>query len=163
MTKFGDKLQRLHGSRVRALDSNQRNEGVFVADVEEKQPKNEPSQNNDRKFASLLRNQSLKGKSKSKRPKSASDFGAYTLKPEQVITTAQNHKIGDRVKDLRIQATALIDAGRHESALPLLFEIVAFVPENNFALAKLASYFKQTNQAHLANIFETRLKKIANY
>ena len=162
MTKFGEKLQRLHGSRVRALDSNQRNEGVFVADVHEKVQPTVKTQNPS-KFTSILRNQSLKGKSQNKRSSSKTEFGAYTLKPQPIVSPAPTHQIGERVKDLRIQASALIDAGRNESALPLLFEIVAFAPENNFALAKLKFHFEQTGQPLLAIIFEKRLKKTANY
>ena len=162
MTKFGDKLQRLHGSRVRALDCNQRNEGVFIADPEKPRKLVTKAGSSDT-LTSLLRNQTLKGKSKNKRSYSNKEFGSYTLKPQPNNDLGSSHEIGDRVKDLRIQATALIDAGRHESALPLLFEIIAFSPENNFALAKLFAHFEQTRQTHFATIFEKRLKKIANY
>ena len=162
MTKIGDKLQRLHGSRVRALDSNKRHEGVFIADVEEI-AKPVQKTHSDHKFASVLRNQTLKGKSQNKRPQAATEFGAYKLRPQPITDSGPAHEIGERVKDLRIQASALIDAGRNESALPLLFEIVAFAPENSFALAKLKTHFERRGQVHLAIIFEKRLKKIANY
>ncbi len=161
MTKIGDRLERLHGSRIRALDSNTRQEGVFVAETPKPKPLLPAKEKENSRLASILRNQTLKGKSK----RTPSHAGVeFKLRHQPIAHSEKNtNAITDHIKDLRIQAGALIQAGRDESALPILLELVAIVPEHSFGLAKLKTYYERKGQRELAQIFEHRLSKVANY
>ena len=57
-------------------------------------------------------------------------------------------------------ATALIQAGQAEEALPMLHEMVALAPGNSFPVAQLARYYEANGQPDMAQIFRTRLKAL---
>ncbi|GEM_PF-5109983 len=165
MSKISDKLKRLHQSRINAIDQKQHNDGVFLADKQTPTLRNLDSgrttQAHNKKFNALLRHQSLKEKSGSgQRSKESRSLGSYQLKAAHTYEDSPN-QLGERLKDLRIQAQALIEAGRRESAVPLLFEMLAYSPDHVYALSKLVDHF--TDVKEMREVFAKRLKKVAHY
>ena len=168
MSKISDKLKRLHQSRINAIDQKQHNDGVFFADKHNPSSSTPPrcdlddrrqTQTNSKKFNAILRHQTLKEKSGSARSKESRSLGSYQLKAASDYDSPT--QLGERLKDLRIQAQALIEAGRRESALPLLFELLAYSPDHVFALSKLVDHFSDAKE--MREVFAKRLKKVAHY
>lgn len=71
--------------------------------------------------------------------------------------------IGGHLEDLRVQASALVTAGRDSAALPLLIEIVALSPTNAWALKELVRYYQGAGMTTHAELYLGRLKAVAPY
>lgn len=181
MTKFGDKLRRLHTSQIRSNAPDDQEACVFVADTEQHEFVIEKSLILDKKFDALRRIEKRKKKPNMKRsdhyPSSHekelqdSNTTRYALRaPTKAQKNDQSIKdrfpqneIGEHLKDLRIQASALLDAGRSTKALILLYEILAFSPDNPFALSKLVTLFRNEGELKRAEFFNIRLQRITKY
>jgi len=64
---------------------------------------------------------------------------------------------------MRNKAEALIQSGRSDEALPILYEIVTLAPRHAFAIRELATYYRNSGDVALARVFDERLKAIAPY
>jgi len=85
--------------------------------------------------------------------------------PVQPVTSPpQNTRPdGSRLAEMRNKAEALIQSGRSDEALPILYEIVTLAPRHAFAIRELATYYRNSGDVALARVFDERLKAIAPY
>ena len=182
MSKFTDKLERLHSSRVRALEADEEGTGqarVFIAEqpqaVVVEPPVGQSAQPTqlepvaDTPARSAIRRQlehaERVGK-KARRTKPA-------VKPTEPIPNAAQvanrrteqsaNAVGERLADLRRRAEALIGVGGLDSALPLLHEMAALSPTHPYALAQLAAYWAEVGNQRLSDLYAQRLAAIAPY
>jgi len=183
MSKFTDKLGRLHQSRVRALEENDSGDQkrVFVAedaksvDVEPPEPE-PPPQVEDTPARAAVREQLQIGARLEARPSGArrkprkDDKQKLTMHradapaPRQQRTKPRNENaVGERLGTLRIQAEALIDAGGIEHALPLLHEMASLSPTHPFPLRHLADYWRDKGEHQLSAFYAQRLAAAAPY
>ncbi len=179
MTKFTDRLDRLHSSRVRALEADEEVEGkrVFVADpvaepVVVAKPAATPAPVRDSPARTAVRNQLEIGErlgSRARRPPRvtmvrADEPAPPAQTPRPNTTTRQSdNAVGERLADLRLRAEALITVGGLESALPLLHEMAALSPTHPFPLSQLAEYWRTQGNGRLAELYAARLAAIAPY
>lgn len=210
MSKFTDRLQRLHSSRVRALeesdDGDQRR--VFTADEVEEvatgraaspepvcpathsanqrtdpatlKPALEPEERPSSPAREAVRERLELGQrvgAGRRRParlemRRAGDErpGAEPahvepapIQPGAGPRDTNPRAVGERLTDLRIQAKALIEAGRIESALPMLHEMLALSPANPFPLQELARYWRSVGDDTIADLYRSRLASVAPY
>lgn len=194
MSKFTDRLKRLHTSRVRALaeEDSPDTPRVFHADEVTEEKVEEPAVPSSRPQArpapedtperSAVRQQLEFSQRIGRKPKKLRMERAAAAGPTIAggPTTAagppppretergrrgrrSDNPVGERLTDLRIQAEALIDAGRTESALPLLHEMAALSPTHTFPLIELARYWRSVGDDQLADLYQSRLSAVAPY
>lgn len=184
MSKFTDKLGRLHQSRVRALEENDAGDQkrVFVAEdaktVDVEPPKPEPPpQVEDTPARAAVREQLQIGarlgtrSSGARRKPRQNDKQKLTMQradaPAPVAAASprprNDNAVGGRLGTLRTQAEALIDAGGIDHALPLLHEMAALSPTHPFPLRHLADYWREKGEPELSAYYAQRLAAAAPY
>ena len=205
MSKFTDRLKRLHSSRVRALEESDDGEQkrVFTADEvsetaveraarvqtasdpqrssgDEDVPQREvrerpssPARDAVREKLEISRRVGANRRPKKLEvrragddvppPRDFDDESSDTRPAPRIEEHGSSNPIGERLTDLRIQANALIEAGRVESALPLLHEMVAISPNNPYPLKQLARYWADVGDHALADLYQKRLASVAPY
>lgn len=187
MSKFKDKLTRLHASRVRALESEEPEAPrVFVAEPEEpsssppvskpgagtEQPKpaSRSVERVDTPARKAVRDQLELGRRvRSKKPQRVrmqrGDLPVETAEPQtrRSMPPTSDNAIGERLTELRLRAEALIEVGGLESALPLLHEMAALSPTHTFPLTQLVAYWRSKGNEQLAELYAGRLSAVAPY
>lgn len=188
MSKFTDRLKRLHGSRVRALEESDEPEQkrVFHADeptphsapaATDPPPETEPTSPARRAVRQQLqRGERLKsgGRSKIRMRRDPSPSSATTPAPAEGDhdrsparparrSRSSDNRVGERLAELRVQTEALIEVGAIESALPMLHEMLALSPDNPYPLGALVRYWRSEGDETLAKLYEARLKNTAPY
>lgn len=181
MSKFSDKLDRLHSSRVRALEADDSvdTQRVFVAepDVVTKQPPatqpapvSAPPPVQDSPAREAVRNQLEIGErlgTRARKPPRLTMTRASEPAPRRAPTPTQqpqsDNVVGERLADLRTRAEALIAVGGLESALPLLHEMAALSPTHPYPLTQLSAYWRGAGNERLASLYAQRLAAIAPY
>lgn len=181
MSKIQDKLQRLHTSRVRALQAGEEGQaGVFHAEPADPAPQAvsrsaapeaAAPQPTDRDVATrqavreqLERAERLGGRrSRPARLQVVRESRPPASAAAAPATPPSENAVGERLGELRRQAEALIAAGGLETALPLLHELAALSPTHPFALSQLAEYWRRRGNARLADHYAQRLAAVAPY
>lgn len=107
----------------------------------------------------LVRSYRLKSKSVRRQPRKPVETRPVSVAPKPV----EGVSVGDRLRDLRRQASRYLEAGDDAAAIPLLHEMVALSPRNPFPLAELARYYREVGDEDLASLFESRLSDVAPY
>lgn len=177
MSKFTDKLSRLHASRVRALETEDPDEPrIFVADAAptDAPPSaapQEPSAVERTPAREAVRQQLELGRrveSRTRAParvamRPAAEQSHPRRAPAPASPAESDNAIGERLAELRVQAEALIAVGGTESALPLLHEMAALSPTHPYPLSQLANYWRDAGQTRLADLYASRLAAVAPY
>lgn len=191
MSKFTDRLKRLHASRVRALDDedDRQKKGVFHADetnetdaapAVEDRPRSSPERTSpparddsparravrDRlRRGERLKSEASSGSTSRRKLQMRRDDPEPSDDPPRTRTGApvSDNRVGERLAELRVQAEALISVGAVESALPMLHEMLALAPDNPYPLGVLVRYWRSRGDETLARLYEVRLQKTAPY
>lgn len=183
MSKFTDRLTRLHDSRVRALESDDdaaAEQRVFVATPEEPaspapaRPAATPRKSVvDTPARAAVRQQLEIGERLGARPSGARPKRLTMTRASEVETSpawrtpaaanGSDNAIGERLTDLRVKAEALIGVGGLEAALPLLHEMAALSPTHPFPLTQLAAHWRAQGEERLADHYAQRLAAVAPY